>query len=241
MTLTREQLMELRQQLEVESADLRHRLDETEAYGTKLSMRESLGELSLYDNHPADIGDELFERSKDLSLRDHDSLQLEDIREAFERMDQGTYGTCLRCGKDIALERLQAEPTARFCMDCEQGKRKEEVIISRPVEEDFLYPGFGRTDMDDNPWGQTAFDGEDSWQQVARFGTSNSASDFYDHATLSPNGMFIDSDEPVGYVEDLEEYLTADIFGNPTGFARNEAFRRDKRHEGTEDFLKEEE
>ncbi|MEM5591840.1 hypothetical protein AAHH67_09065 [Niallia circulans] len=38
---------------------------------------ESVGELSSYDNHPADLGTELFEREKDSALEQHDQSELE--------------------------------------------------------------------------------------------------------------------------------------------------------------------
>lgn len=40
------------------------------------------------------------------------------LHEAFRRIDAGNYGVCLRCGADIALERLQHQPDAVVCMPC---------------------------------------------------------------------------------------------------------------------------
>ncbi|WP_018132788.1 TraR/DksA C4-type zinc finger protein [Effusibacillus pohliae] len=227
MTLTNEQLRELRMRLEEEMADLRDSLDHNDRYGIPNSMADQLGELSMYDNHPADIGDELFERGKDLALRDAASLRLALIDEALERMEDGTYGICAHCGQAIPFERLQAEPAAEFCVQCQEVADEHAIESNRPVEENFEFPGFGRVFSDDNRFAQTAFDGEDAWQDVARYGTSNSAVDFEDGT--DPDLMYIDSEERRGYVEDLEGYLTADLHGNPTGFTRNEAYRRNAR------------
>lgn len=49
------------------------------------------------------------------------SDRLQQINAALQRMDQGTYGICTRCGKEIAPQRLEAEPTALTCIDCQSA------------------------------------------------------------------------------------------------------------------------
>ncbi|MBP9821997.1 MAG: TraR/DksA C4-type zinc finger protein [Candidatus Pacebacteria bacterium] len=44
--------------------------------------------------------------------------RLEDIVEAHEKLQNGRYGVCEKCGIDIPLERLLEVPTARFCIKC---------------------------------------------------------------------------------------------------------------------------
>ena len=41
-----------------------------------------------------------------------------DIADAFRRLEDGTYGLCERCGKEIPLKRLKVEPFARYCVPC---------------------------------------------------------------------------------------------------------------------------
>ncbi len=41
-----------------------------------------------------------------------------DIRDALDRLDGGTYGSCERCGNAIPIERLEAIPHARHCVAC---------------------------------------------------------------------------------------------------------------------------
>ena len=43
---------------------------------------------------------------------------IEDIEDALARLDQGTFGTCERCGEAIPVERLEAIPYARRCVNC---------------------------------------------------------------------------------------------------------------------------
>lgn len=80
-------------------------------------QREALEELSLADQHPADAATETFEREKDRSILDNIEAQLRDVEDALRRIDDGTYGTCERCGRDIGEERLRARPEARFCVE----------------------------------------------------------------------------------------------------------------------------
>jgi DnaK suppressor protein len=52
------------------------------------------------------------------SLRD----TLQDVEQALERMEAGTYGLCERCGQPIGDERLEALPAARLCMTCKRQR-----------------------------------------------------------------------------------------------------------------------
>jgi RNA polymerase-binding transcription factor len=44
--------------------------------------------------------------------------QMAAIREAFDRLESGTYGVCDVCGDEIGERRLQAVPTTTLCIDC---------------------------------------------------------------------------------------------------------------------------
>jgi RNA polymerase-binding transcription factor DksA len=84
---------------------------------TESSELDSLGELSSYDQHQADVGTETFEREKDLSILERVESELDDIEHALRRLDDGTYGTCEACGRPIDDDRLEAMPAARLCLD----------------------------------------------------------------------------------------------------------------------------
>ena len=59
----------------------------------------------------------------DYSLEENSAHVLDEIDAALARIDDGSYGTCSRCGKPIGEERLEAMPYATLCIDC---KRLEE-------------------------------------------------------------------------------------------------------------------
>jgi RNA polymerase-binding transcription factor DksA len=63
---------------------------------------------------------QVFEQQRDLALRDHNSTHLAAVEAAIGRLDDGSYGTCVRCENAIAPERLDALPWAAYCIDCQR-------------------------------------------------------------------------------------------------------------------------
>ena len=62
---------------------------------------------------------QVFEQQRDLALRDRAVQHLAQVDAAIARLDAGTYGRCLRCGRDIPPGRLEALPWAAHCIDCQ--------------------------------------------------------------------------------------------------------------------------
>ena len=82
--------------------------------------RETTGELSTVDQHPADVADFTFQRELQATtsrILEREAQQVEDAMRARER---GTYGICSNCGKPIGAERLAARPEATLCVDCQR-------------------------------------------------------------------------------------------------------------------------
>ncbi|WP_127016345.1 TraR/DksA C4-type zinc finger protein [Anoxybacter fermentans] len=195
--------------------------------GLNKSFLDSVGELSGYDNHPADHGDITFERGKDIALRDNYRLLLDLIDDALEKIDNGTYGYCDRCGKEIPEERLEAFPYTTMCKGCKETWENYDPPRERPVEEEFLSSPYNRTFTDDTE--NVAFDGEDAWQKVARYGTSNTPQDV--PGAITSDDAFYDADERHGEVdwgdgiEDTgftEEFIEDVHTGNPRRRSRGE-------------------
>ncbi|MFC4305665.1 TraR/DksA C4-type zinc finger protein [Cohnella boryungensis] len=219
---TEDKIHSLKRRLLQEKGELERRVHDNGHFGLAASYRDSTGELSGIDNHPADAGTEMFERSKDLALLEKEAFRLERVNAALERMDTGEYGRCAACGKFIPAARLEALPTAIYCIEHEP---RQEPSRNRPAEESFLSPPFGRTSLDERE-GQNGFDGEDAWQIVESWGTSNSPAmaesgnvEDYDH-------MAIEAEENDGYVEPLESFLATDITGHHVSVVRNRAYHR---------------
>ncbi|WP_066067863.1 TraR/DksA C4-type zinc finger protein [Neobacillus soli] len=207
--LSTEQLSELRLQLLQSKDEVEESLKQNDHFGLERGhAHESMGELSSYDNHPADEGTELYEREKDIALNEHSETQLKNINQALEAMEKGTYGKCEVCGKEIPLERLRALPNTIFCIEHSQDQITSH---SRPIEEEVLAPPFGKFDMDDKDE-DVAFDAEDSWQAVAEWGTSDTPSDLA-FPQDDYSDIYIEADENVGYVEDYENFVGNDMYG----------------------------
>ncbi len=167
-------------------------------------MSKVTHELSSYDNHPAEQGSEIFERQKDMALRENARTILHKIEDALSSIDEGTYGTCGRCGVAIDNERLEAIPYTTLCIDCKEEEEKDLDLSRRPIEEDVLSPPFGRSDLDETS--EILYDGEDAWQDVARYGTSSTPQDV--PPSKDPRKAYIESDEDRGIVEDVEGVLS---------------------------------
>jgi DnaK suppressor protein len=78
-----------------------------------------------YETSFEEIGDdkddnatEVDQYSGNLSVETSLEKQLQDVLSALLRIENGTYGKCENCQKDIPLERLRVNPSARVCLDC---------------------------------------------------------------------------------------------------------------------------
>ena len=68
---------------------------------------------------------QVFAQQRDLALRDRAESQLVLVDEALARFDAGSFGRCVRCGRPIAPDRLEALPWAARCIDCQRLGAKE--------------------------------------------------------------------------------------------------------------------
>jgi DnaK suppressor protein len=87
------------------------------------SLKEETEDETQDTNHPAETATATVDREIDYTLEENSEHVLEAIEGALKRIEDGTYGNCVNCGKPIAEERLSAIPWATHCIDC---KRLEE-------------------------------------------------------------------------------------------------------------------
>jgi YteA family regulatory protein len=152
--LTTEQLAELKKELLRQQEQLTKQIEQD-------NENRETGELSLYANHPADMGTELYVRERDIALDEHSRNELAKVEAALEAMQDGTYGVCAEGGKNIPFERLQAVPTTLYSVEHTPDQKPE----TDRVPED-------RVPHSD--------DGIDSFSDAADYGTSETPSDFMD-------------------------------------------------------------
>ena len=177
----------------------------------RAGLKDAVHELSSYDNHPADLGSETHERSKDLALLDNARELRRKVKAALRRIEEGTYGRCVSCGADIQLARLEALPYVELCLDCQREEEAHDPPRWRPLEEEALHPPFGRSFRDRAS--TVGYDGEDAWQDVARYGTSESPSDV--GGAVSYDELYVDADERRGVVEEVEKLIRTTPEGEP--------------------------
>lgn len=102
----REQMLELLEQFQENTQD----------------MRERAGEMSLYRFHMADVGTEMMEKEKEFLLASSEGRRLYEIDEALRRLyrEPEEFGKCERCGGWISMERLEVIPHASMCVRCQE-------------------------------------------------------------------------------------------------------------------------
>jgi RNA polymerase-binding protein DksA len=91
------------------------------------SQREASGDLSGYTFHMADLASDSYDREFSLNLASDNQKVLYEIDEALKRIEDKSYGSCLKCGKTITKKRLNAVAFAKYCLACqakEEGRSK---------------------------------------------------------------------------------------------------------------------
>lgn len=97
--------------------ELRAEYDQTLSEITEL-QRDRLTDSAGDDQ--ADTGTKTFEREQEISLANGILERITQVERALERLDEGGYGWCERCGNPIPVERLAAFPSATLCVSCKQ-------------------------------------------------------------------------------------------------------------------------
>lgn len=79
----------------------------------------------------ADLGDQAsaeIDRNFMLRLRGRERKLLKKIDAALERIKDGTFGICEKCGQEIDIRRLEARPVTTMCIECKTLQEEEEKL-----------------------------------------------------------------------------------------------------------------
>lgn len=129
MPLDKTQIALLKQELDRQYAEL---LDEIRE---ELSQSGDSEYIELLGRGGSDTGEEAV---RDLlwglnsTLFERHIRQIRNIELARQRLSEGQYGICVDCGEEINYERLQARPTARRCIYCQQQYERTHSYVSTP-------------------------------------------------------------------------------------------------------------
>ena len=113
---TTKELKEVRSELERDIDQLSNELRHAQSDLVDL-MRDS-GDGAGDDQ--ADAGAKTYEREQEISLANNILERINQVERALERLEEGSYGWCERCGNPIPVERLAAFPSATLCVSCKQ-------------------------------------------------------------------------------------------------------------------------
>jgi len=111
-------LSEITAALLAERARLAHEITDLERESS-VTQSETSGE-NAYRDHMADQGTATFGKELDMTLEGNAHELYEAVLSALARIDAGTFGTCIRCGADIQVDRLRAMPAAELCISCKE-------------------------------------------------------------------------------------------------------------------------
>lgn len=154
-------------------------------------------ELSNYDNHPADLGTEMFLKEQDQGFKNQIKSTIMDINQSLVDLAQNNYGYCNDCSKDIEKERLEAIPYAKTCASCSKsqeraGGSKLYESIDDGYMTSFTYKG-----------DELGYDREDSYQDVVQYDIVDKDPSY---ATGDYMGVFDEDDDKDDVANISQEY-----------------------------------
>lgn len=118
------------------------------------NLREYHHELSVFDNHPADVASEDYLRTLDAALWETEWRRLALIEQALIRLDRGEYEYCTECGGRISAARLEALPYTSTCADCADGSGElgglGKATTGSSINEDVTWPRFNQYGTSDS-------------------------------------------------------------------------------------------
>ena len=189
--------------LQRQGEEIEHTIEVMKENNTAEQDKYSPGELSNYDNHPAELGSELFQVEMNTALRVHEEHMLKEIHDALGRIEDGIFGECAFCGKEIDKERLEVVPYTRLCINCEEDKAVTPQVLSksRPIEEEVLDAPMGRKYL--NKREDDEFEGLDQFNDLMKYGSSDTPQDlggYHDYEDYYTNEV-----DKQGIVDDMDQ------------------------------------
>lgn len=92
-----------------------------QALATEYATRAEAIERDLSRTHAQSFPEQATERQNDMVLQGllaDARASVKEVQQALVRLDEGTYGECVKCGEPISAARLEALPAAAFCINC---------------------------------------------------------------------------------------------------------------------------
>ncbi len=123
--LRKEELARLKAELFSEREHILKELENLDEI-TRSNGYEGRNQIHGYSNHMAEFAAENEAINTALGLRKLAIERLNQVTNALERLANGNYGICQRCGRAIQMERLLAKPQALLCVECKRAVEAEQ-------------------------------------------------------------------------------------------------------------------
>lgn len=128
--MDKQELLKFKKILLKKKEDMLKEIQHVEKDSLSKSQRESSGDLSAYTFHMADVAQDSYDREFSLGIATNvQQKMLYAIEESLKRIEEKTYGVCVKCEKPIAKSRLMAIPYANLCVECQSKEDPQKKIM----------------------------------------------------------------------------------------------------------------
>lgn len=118
-------LKEMEEHLSAERARLEEELEEFSHRNKKASGTDYEADFPNMGDKEDENAEEVATYSTNLTLERTLEGNLRDVEKALERIDEGIYGICKYCNKEIDEKRLRARPASSSCIECKKSFKQE--------------------------------------------------------------------------------------------------------------------
>lgn len=125
--MNKSKIRTLREQLEARRSEIENDMSfmSNEMRSIGIDQDDENGSLG---NHIADDGSNVAEAERIVTVTEDFQFILAQVNAALERMNEGNYGICQRCGRPIGEERLEAFPYVAYCIECQSILEREQAL-----------------------------------------------------------------------------------------------------------------
>ncbi len=116
---------EARQRLEAERKRLQDDIYQRTQGGEEVVPSDPISDAGGLNGHSADEADAMADTERSNLVLGNSRTLLGEVEAALQRLDNGTYGYCQRCGRPIDARRLEALPSAVYDIECQEIVERE--------------------------------------------------------------------------------------------------------------------
>ena len=116
--MNKKELTKFKKLLEERKVALLGTLTDNKEQGLGFSSEDLPDEIDLASSEA--------DQSLNLRLRDRERVLLKKIERTLQKIEEGDFGVCERCGEEISVKRLEARPVTDLCIRCKEEQERVE-------------------------------------------------------------------------------------------------------------------